>query len=167
MSNIMKPSPESSAAPIPDYAQVPRYSPPPRKSYRWVWIVLGILVLLSILGGTLLALGVGLVVKTVGGPTIASDQYYTALRNQDYATAYTYLGSHLKTVYSQEAFTQLVHERDATAGKVIRYAYVNIPLGDPATVTLTVTRVNGTTYTVHLEMQQEAGSWKVSAFDRI
>jgi hypothetical protein len=165
MSNIMKPPPESSAPPMPDYAQVPRYSQSPRKSYRWVWIVLGILALVSILGGTLLALGVGFAVNTVGGPTIASDQYYTAIRDQDYARAYSYLGSHLKTVYSQEAFTQAAQQHDTAAGRVIRYSYANVPIGDPAT--LTVTRVNGTTYTVHMEVRQEAGAWKISAFDRI
>jgi len=34
-------------------------------------------------------------------------------------------------------------------------------------LTLTVTRADGTTYTVNLEMQQEGGAWKVTAFDRI
>jgi hypothetical protein len=128
---------------------------------------LGILALLCVLGAALLTVGVGVAVKTVGGPTIASDQYYTAIKNQDYATAYSYLGSHLKTVFSQEAFTQLAQERDAVAGKVVHYAYTNVPTGDPATVYLTVTRTNGTTYTVNLEMRQEAGRWKVTAFDHI
>jgi hypothetical protein len=168
MANIMKPpTPEYSAPPIPGYEPPPIPSQPPRQSYRWVWIVLGVLLAVSIVGTALLALGVGFAVKTYGGPTIASDQYYTALRNQDYTRAYSFLGSHLKTAYSQETFTQLARERDATSGKVIHYAYTNVPLGDPATVTLTVTRADGTTYTVNLEMQQEGGAWKVTAFDRI
>jgi hypothetical protein len=168
MSNIMKPpTPEYSAPPVSDYTSVPSYSQPPRTSYRWVWIILGSLALLCVLGAALLAVGVGVAVKTVGSPTIASDQYYTALRNQDYATAYSYLGSHLKTVFSQETFTQLAQERDATSGKVVRYAYTNVPMGDPAIVNLTVTRATGTTYAVNLEMRQEGGAWKVTAFDRI
>jgi hypothetical protein len=168
MSNIAKsPTPEYNVPPVPGYVPPPVYSQPPRRSYRWVWIVLGVFALLAILGAALLAVGVGVVVKTYGGPTIASDQYYTAIRNQDYARAYSFLGSHLKTVYSQEEFTQAVMQRDATSGKVIHYAYTNVPLGDPATVNLTVTRADGTTYTVYLEMRQEGGAWKVSAFDRI
>ncbi len=115
----------------------------------------------------LFAFGVGVAVVTVGGPTIASDQYYTASRNQDYARAYTYLGSSLKAELGQEAFTQAAQQQDAAAGKVIRYAYINVPISDPATVHLTVTRANGTTYTVNLMMRQEAGVWKVTAFDRI
>jgi hypothetical protein len=43
----------------------------------------------------------------------------------------------------------------------------NIPTGDPAYVTLTVTRTNGTTYDVHLELRQEEGAWKITTFDRI
>jgi hypothetical protein len=167
MANIMKPPPEYNAPPIPGYAPPPVYSQPPRQSYRWVWIVLGVFVLLAIVGTALLALGVGFAVNTYGGPTIASDQYYTAIRNQDYARAYSYLGSELKTVYSQEAFTQAAMQRDATSGKVSHYAYTNVPLGDPATVNLTVTRVEGITYTVQLEMRQEGGVWKVTTFDRI
>jgi hypothetical protein len=130
-------------------------------------MVVGILALLCVLGATLLAFGVGFAVKTYGGPTIASDQYYTAIRNQEYATAYSYLGSHLKTVVSQEAFTQLAQQRDAADGRVSHYAYTNVPTGDPATVNLTITRASGTTYTVNLEMRQEGGAWKVTAFDRI
>ena len=168
MSNIMKPPPaEFSAPPVPDYAQLPTYSQQPSKSYRWVWIALGVLVVVSIVGVALLALGVGFAVNTYGGPTIASDQYYTALRDQNYARAYSFLGAHLKTVFSQEAFTQMAQERDATAGRVSHYSYANVPTGDPAYITLTVTRTDGTTYTVHLEMRQEAGAWKVTAFDRI
>ena len=168
MSNIIKPPvPEYSAPTAPGYAQPPGYSPPPRKSNRWVWIILGCLVLLNILSSLLFAFGLGVAVVPIGGPTLASDQYYTAIRNQDYARAYTHLGSSLKAELSQEAFTQAAQQQDAAAGKVIRYAYTNVPIGDPATVHLTVTRANGTTYTVNLVMQQEAGVWKVTAFDRI
>lgn len=167
MSNIIKPPSPYSAAPVPDYARVPRYSRQPRKSSRWVWMTLGILVLLGILGGAILALALGIAAKTVGGPTIATDQYYTAIKNQDYARAYTYLGSRLQTVFSQEAFTQAAQQRDAAAGKVSRFAFENVPTGDPAAVTLTVTRMDGSSYTVDLEVRQEGGTWKITAFDRI
>ena len=168
MSNIMKPpAPEYSAPPIQGYAPPPVSSQPPRTSYRWVWIVLGIFVAVSIVGVALLTLGVGFAVSTYGGPSIASDQYYTALRDQNYTRAYSYLGAHLKTVYSQEAFTQMAQERDAAEGRVSHYSYANVPTGDLAYVTLTVTRANGTTYTVNLEMRQEGGAWRVTAFDRI
>jgi hypothetical protein len=132
-----------------------------------VWVILSILALSSILGCTVLALGASFAIKTFGGPTIASDQYYTAIRDQDYARAYSYLGSGLQARLSQEAFSQQAQRQDEALGRVSRYAYANVPGGDPATVILTVTRANGTSYTVHLEVRQEGGAWKVSAFDRI
>jgi hypothetical protein len=164
MSSIMKPPPQYSAPPVPDYARLPGYYQQPRRSYRWVWITLGILVLLCVLG---VALVVGFAVSSVGGPTIASDHYYTAIRDQDYARAYTYLGSNLRAALSQEAFTQQAQQQDAAFGRVNKYSYTNVPVGDPATANLIVTRANGTSYTVHLELRQEGGAWKVTAFDRL
>jgi hypothetical protein len=132
-----------------------------------VWVVLLIFALSSILGCTVLALGASFAIKTFGGPTIGSDQYYTAIRDQAYARAYSYLGSGLQARLSQEAFSQQAQQQDEALGRVSRYTYANAPAGDPAAVILTVTRANGTSYTVHLEMRQEAGAWKITAFDRI
>jgi hypothetical protein len=168
MSNITQPpTPEYSAPPAPEAAQLPGYSQQPRKSYRWVWMILGILALLGVLGSVLLAIGAGFAVKTIGGPSIATDQYYSAIKNQDYTGAYTYLGSNLKAGLSQEAFIQTARQNDTVAGKVSRFAFSTVPVGDPATVTLTVTRTNGSSYIVHLQLRQEGGAWKIAAFDRI
>jgi hypothetical protein len=41
--------------------------------------------LVCIIGGALVA---GFAVSSIGGPTIASDQYYTSLRDQNYVRAY-------------------------------------------------------------------------------
>ncbi len=165
--DIKPPVQESVAPPSPVYVPPSGSALPPRRSTRWVWIVLGSLAVLAIVGSMLLAFGVGVTVVTVGGPTIASDQYYSAIRDQDYAKAYGYLGSSLKAELSQQAFIQQAQQRDATEGRIVRYSYTNVPMGNPAPVSLTVTRANGTSYTVNLTMQQEAGSWKVAAFDRI
>ncbi len=167
MSNMMKPPPDYRTPPVPDDARAPGYYQRPRLSYRWVWIALGILALSSIIGCTVLAWGVSFGIKTFGGPAIASDQYYTAMRDQDYARAYSYLGSDLRARLSQEAFTQQAQQQDEALGRVSHYTYGNVPIGDPATATLTVTRTYGTTYTVHLELRQEGGAWKITAFDRI
>jgi hypothetical protein len=170
MSNIMKPPSEYRTPPVPDYARFPdysQYSQPPRKTHSGVWIVLSIIALSCILGCTVLALGVSFAIRTFGGSAIATDQYYAAIKGQDYARAYTYLGPHLKTVFSQEAFIQIAQQRDAVEGKVTGFSFSGIPTGDPATVDVSVTRMNGTSYTVHLELQQEGGAWVISAFDRI
>ena len=168
MSNIMKPLPESSAPPSPYYAPFPGYTQPPRKSHRWVWITVGIVALLGIVGAALLVWGATQVFTTYYNSSLrASDMYYSAIKTQDYGTAYSYLGSPLRTEYSQQAFTQAAQQQDTAAGTVSRFGMTNIPTGDPAYVTLTVTRANGSTYDVHLELRQEGGAWKVTAFDRI
>ena len=168
MSSIMKPPAPESGAPPPYDAPFPGDTQPRRKSHRWVWITVGIVALLCILGGTLLALGAGWAVTTYyNSPLRASDMYYSAIKTQDYGTAYTYLGSGLQTEYSQQTFTQAAQQQDAALGRVSRFGMTNIPTGDPAYVTLTVTRANGTTYDVHLELRQEGGAWKITAFDRI
>jgi hypothetical protein len=167
MSNIMKPPPEYTAPPSPNSAPVSGSRQQPRKSYRWVWITLGILAVVCIIGGAFLVWGLGSAIHTVGGPTIASDQYYNAIRDKDYTRAYTFLGSGVKAGLSQEAFTQQAQQQDGAYGRVSEFSYTNVPVGDPANATLTVTRANGTSYTVHLEIRQEGGAWKITSFDRI
>jgi flagellar basal body-associated protein FliL len=154
MSNIMKPPPEYSAYPVPGSTQHHR------KSKRWVWIVLGVFALLCVLGGAL-------VWTFAVNPAIAGEQYYIAIRDQDYAKAYTYLGPDLQARLSQDAFIQQAQQQDAALGRVSHYTYGNYPIGDPATATEVVTRAHGTTYTVHLELRLEGSAWKIAAFDRI
>jgi len=164
MSNIMQPPPEYRTPPATYNTGAPAYYQRPRPSYRWLWIVVGIFLLLCLIGGALVWV---FAVSPVGGPTIASDQYYTAIRDQDFAKAYSYLGSDLQVRLSQQAFTQQAQQQDEAFGRVSHYSYGNVPLGDPAAATITVTRASGTTYTVHLELRQEGGGWKITAFDRI
>lgn len=76
----------------------------------------------------------------LGQPVVAEEQYYVALRNQDYAKAYSYLGPELQAKLSQAAFTQQAQQQDETLGKMTRYTEDNFPFGDPATITVTVTR---------------------------
>jgi hypothetical protein len=168
MSYNIKTPPEPSAPPNPNYAPFPGYAQPLRKSHRWVWITLGIVALVCIIGGILIVWGANWAFTTYYNSAYrASDMYYSAIKTQDYGTAYSYLGSHLKTEYSQQAFTQAAQQQDAAAGTVSSFSMPNFPTGEPASITLTVTRTNGTTYDVHLELRQEGGAWKVTAFDRI
>lgn len=163
MSNTIQP-PEYSLPPAPYYSKAPANYQRPRSSYRWLWIVLGVFALLCLVVGALVWV---FAVSPVGGPTIASDQYYTANRDNDYTKAHGYLDTALRAIVSQEAFARQAQQEDAALGRVSHYSYSNVPLGDPATTTITVTRSSGTTYTVHLELRQEGGAWKITAFDRI
>jgi hypothetical protein len=167
MANTMKPLPEPRAPLHPKDAPLPGYGQQPRKSSRWVGIVVATVVLAWILGSVLVALCIGFAVSTYSGQTIAADQYYSAIKDQDYARAYSYLGSDLKGRLGQESFTQTAQQRDLAEGKVFRFAFANVPKSDPTSITITVTRAHGTSYTVHLGLRQEGGTWKITAFDRI
>ena len=163
----MKPPPEYHAPSFPNYTPVSSSSQRPSKSYRWVWITLVMLASVCIIGGTLLIWGLGSAIALIGSPTITCDEYYNAIRDQDYSRAYTFLGSGVKAGLSQEAFTQQAQQQDGAYGHVRQFFYANGSGDDPASVILTVTRANGTSSTVNLEMRQEGGAWKITTFDRI
>ena len=152
MSSIMKPL-EYNASPNSGHSHHRR------KSRRWLWITLGIVALVCVLGGVL-------VWNFAVNPALAEEQYYIAIKNQDYAKAYSFLGSEVQARLSQRAFIQQAQLQDEALGRMTRYTEDNIPIGDPATITETVTRALGSTYTVHLELRQERSAWKITSFDR-
>jgi hypothetical protein len=98
---------------------------------------------------------------------MVADQYYSAIKNQDYARAYSYLGSLLKKAFSSGGFALEAQENEAAFGKVSHFTYAATASGEPETAIMTVTRTKGRPYPVHLELRQEGGVWKVTAFDRI
>ena len=105
------------------------------------------------------------------------DQYYKAIKNQDYATAFRFLGDANTDYFT---FTQRGRQIDTTEGKVRDYSISsssydqrkaftgNYP--DPgqkysytvltAEVTVSITR-NGPTYSVDLQLQQQGEEWKI------
>src|SRR5579884_2836939 len=78
---------------IPTYTQP--QEPLQKKSRKGLWITLSIVggILVLACGGcaVMFALGIGFFAKTVSGPISSVDQYYKAIENQDYNTAYSYL----------------------------------------------------------------------------
>ena len=62
---------------------------------RWLWITLAIIGGIIVLGcagcAIASAAGIGFFAKTVLGPTTTANAYYQAIKNQDYAKAYTYI----------------------------------------------------------------------------
>ena len=140
---------------------------PQKKSLRWLWITLGILGGIIVLGcvgcGITAALGVGFFAKTIG-PTVVADEYYTALKNRDYPKAYTYWDSSGNTTVqgkqaTEEEFAILAQTVDTVKGPVTSFSAAP-DSNDPSLVTVTVTR-NGTPYDVQLQFQQVNGSWKI------
>lgn len=142
---------------------------------RWLWITLGIIGGVIVLGcigcGVTFALGVGFFAKTVLGPTTAANSYYQAIENKDYVKAYSYLDTSSISVQGQKlsevAFVALAQSTDRLKGPVTSFSQTNITTGNnTATVTMSVTR-NGLSYTVQLELQQTGNTWKITAFDNL
>lgn len=155
----------------------PGYMPPPqqqqpKKSRRWLWITLGIIGGLVVLGcvgcGITAALGIGFFAK-VAGPTVAATEYYQAIKTQDYNTAYSYWDTTNATVQgrqlSQQAFVTLAQLADTTEGPVKNFS-IQPDTNNPSLVTVTVTR-NGAPYNVQLQLQQVNGNWKITKANNI
>ncbi len=144
--------------------------------WPWILVVLGIAAILGSLNG-LWALW------PVARPSLIVDQYYSAIRNHNFAQAYRFLDASLTSTITQEQFTQIAQEQDAAYGGVSSYViapnFATTPLpGEPLplvtfasnpaeNVTVTVTRAHGPSYTVHLQGRQVGKAWKITAFYRI
>ncbi len=167
--------------PPPPYGQPPpSYAgsiPPqqPKKRRRWPWIVLGIVIVLLLACGG----GVFAVVQLIAHnpATDVVNHYYTAIENQDYATAFGYLDPNMKLTTSQgpggqmtqDLFAQVGQEFDTQRGKISKYNITNTALNssngvNTGTFTVSLTR-SGAPYDVHLQLQQEGNDWKIISFD--
>ena len=161
--------PQYGVPPVPDY--IPQQ--PPKKRRTGLWIFLGILAVL-----VLACIGFVVAVFYVGTHNPASDvanKYHTAIQNQDYATAYSYLDVSSITFnnqsLTQSLYTQAAQAVDVQKGKVTSYSitsfYINASSeGNTATFTISVTR-NGSPYDVHLKEQLEGSNWKIVSIDNV
>jgi hypothetical protein len=166
-------APPYGVPPVPDYAQPQQQ---PRQSRRALWIVLGILGALIVLScavcGIFFALGIGFFAKTVAAPTSTVDQYYTAIKNQNYDTAYSYLAPNL-TASNGQQLTQAIYKTAAQALDTVKGTVSNFTIGnisvnnDTASMTVTVKRANASAYDVHLQLKQVSGTWKITSYDNI
>lgn len=103
-------------------------------------------------------------------PTQTAEAYYTAIQGQDYTTAYSYLDSNLTTPsgtpVTQNLFATAAQSRDSSLGKVTNFT-ATADSTDPTKVTITVTRGSGAPYTVHMQLSDTSGEWKIVSYDNI
>ena len=100
------------------------------------------------------------------------DQYYTAVKNQDYNTAYSYISPNTTTstgkTLTQQLYTVAAQGLDTLKGKVTNFSVGSVSTSNNvASVTVSVTRGSDSPYDVHLQLQQVNGSWKISSYDNI
>jgi hypothetical protein len=162
----------------PPYPGQPPFAQPQQKtSLRWLWITLGViggLLVLSCVGCAIAgALGFNFLAQAVG-PQIAVQQYYQAVKQQDYATAYSFLTSDATinangttvSVSQESSFQTAASTLDTTLGTVSSYA-ATIRGSDTSHVTVTVTRSQGGSYDVHLVLVKVGNNWKIQSADGI
>jgi hypothetical protein len=151
--------------------------PAPKKRRRWP-LILAIIAGILVLACAASIVAVVLAVNNSPAKTV-SQQYYAAIQNQDYATAYSYLDPNIKVTYqgqtqqiNQQLFTLIAQGYDQAKGKVSAYSITGVNVsssssdGNTGNVTVNVTR-NNKSYDVHLQLQQEGNAWKIVGFDNL
>ena len=98
------------------------------------------------------------------------EQYLMALANQDYATAFQYIDTGLRTpqddLDTQAWFTRRAQAQDEQ-GIITDYALRNFRIqGNSATYTIKIIR-GGRPYTVPLFLVKRGGAWKISGLDHL
>ena len=150
---------------------------PPKRRRRWPLIlaIVAAILVLACVGGIA---AVVLAVNNSPAKTV-SQQYYDAIKSQDYSSAYSHLDPNIKLTsqgqsqqINQQLFTQAAQGYDQAKGKVSAYSITSVNVssstngGNTADITVNVTR-NGTAYDVHLKLQQEGNDWKIISFDSL
>ena len=166
--------PQYGVPPVPNYAQPQQQK---KRSLRWLWITLAIIVglVLLVCGGCVIA--GGFLAKTVAAPFTTVNQYYGAIKAQDYTKAYSYLDSNATLtpqgqanipVTSVDTFTLAARAVDTSAGPVSSYNIANTNVNNnTATITVHVTR-GSHSYDVHLQLRDVGnGNWKIVSGDGI
>ncbi|MFI5272266.1 MAG: hypothetical protein ACHQ4H_04440 [Ktedonobacterales bacterium] len=141
----------------------------PRRSLKWLWITLAVVIVLLVGAGG----GAVYVVGQLAAPATAAVQFCTDLKGQSYDAAYTMLSVPLQGQYTHEQFVQGSQALDqldgpvtacqpATSGNSYHYSFG----ATVATVGATIARgktSSGLTGTLHLK--NENGAWKVDGID--
>ena len=155
---------------VPTITQSPNYSPQPRKSRTWLWIVLGstigVLLFTALVAGSAF-FALHTFFQQTDQPVPVAASYGLALMRQDYASAYADLDSQATVSgqqVDQQSFTILATSADTQYGKISGYS---IDQGnDPSHLTITVHRGNQN-YQVHLQLKQEGSAWKIISADGV
>ena len=187
--SLYEPQPQWGQQPLPQYRQppdrqpqyggspIPTYwppQPPKKRSSRWLWITLALVGGLIALGCVGVFAAIFLVVYNSPAVDI-TNHYYTAIKNQDYATAYSFLDASRITLngqqLTQDAYIQAGRALDAQKGKITTYSLPSVEISDSggvntAGIMVSVTR-EGVPYAVHLQLQQEDSGWKIVGIDGI
>lgn len=155
---------------VPPYGLPPQ---PPRRSLRWLWITLAIVAGVVILACSSCVL-VGVIAALTASPDSTVNDYYSAIQQQDYSEAYSYLEADTLTIQgkkispTESSFVLAAQVIDQEAGTVTSYSITSSHTsGDEATLVVHVTRSSGIAYDVHLTLIKIDSDWKITQLDNI
>ncbi len=136
-----------------------------RRSLKWLWITLAVVVVLLGAGGAAAVWAIG----QFAAPGVAAGQFCANLSQQNYDTAYAQLSASMRTSLTQPQFHSDAADLDTAEGKVVSCrasGSASYSLGSTtAKVGLVVTRAKQGELTGDVHLKQEGGAWKVDAID--
>ena len=136
-------------------------TPPPKRKLTWLWVLLGVLVLIA----TLVVVAVVLFVRTLAGPIDATNEVLAQIKVENYEEAYRLSCSADRELYTLEQYSQVfVNTKDARGAIEsydVNYSSVD---GNTAEVRYDLEFADGTTDRFEAEAHKESGDWRVCLF---
>jgi hypothetical protein len=136
-------------------------APPNKRKLTWLWILLGVLVLIA----ALVVVAVVLFVRTLAGPIDATNDVLAQVKVENYEKAYRLSCSEDRELYTLEQYTQVfVNTKDARGALEsydVNYSSVD---GDTAEVRYDLEFADGTTDRFEAQAHKENGDWRVCLF---
>jgi hypothetical protein len=100
-------------------------------------------------------------VKLITGPVETTNTYYSDLKHQQYADAYTELCGSLRAQISQAGFIQLQQGDERTKGRVTSYDFSSSDIRDHSAIVDGTVQRGGSRYDARLALRKENGDWKI------
>ena len=151
------PPPYGPSPAYPPDAPLPSAAPLQKQRRRWPWVVgMSIVVVVVALVACVVAATVLLTARLNpqdnAKPLV--NEYYSAIQAQDYTAAYGYIASHPdKPPLTEATFLRMAQAADQQWGPVTTYTITAVsPQDNSARATVQVTRSDGHSYEVHVEV---------------
>jgi VCBS repeat-containing protein len=124
------------------------------------------LLVIAVIAAIVIISGVWVQTQLTSSPSTTVEDFYSAIHQQDYATAYGRFSSAAQGQLSVAKFTQTMRATDLIAGGVQSYTIVSATTnGQTATVTVDVVRQGNSSIAqvFQLTLTQEQQTWRIAS----
>ncbi|MGH2504014.1 MAG: hypothetical protein ACRDID_16015 [Ktedonobacterales bacterium] len=124
------------------------------------------LLVIAVIAAIVIISGVWVQTQLTSSPSTTVEDFYSAIHQQDYATAYGKFSSAAQGQLSEAKFTQTMRATDLIAGGVQSYTIVSATTnGQTATVTVDVVRQGNSSIAqvFQLTLTQEQQTWRIAS----